>query len=81
MIEVLGYVASLFTVLSFLMKDFVRLRIMNVIACIMFIIYGCLIFSVPIMLVNSLVATINIFYIFNFNKKLIKWKKENRWGM
>ena len=68
MIEILGYIASLFTISSFLMKDVFKLRILNLIACIIFIIYGSLILSIPVILVNALVALVNIFYILKLNK-------------
>lgn len=63
-IELLGYIASLITVISFLMKDVKILRIVNLIACVMFVVYGLLINSYPLALVNLIVAFINIFYLF-----------------
>ena len=60
MIEIFGYLASLVTVASFLMKDVRGLRIVNLIACIMFVIYGVLISSYPIAAVNLIVALITI---------------------
>lgn len=63
-IELFGYIASLVTIISFLMKDVKILRIVNLIACVMFVIYGLLINSYPLALVNVIVAFINIFYLF-----------------
>jgi hypothetical protein len=63
MIDILGYMASLLTAISFLMKDVIKLRLINLISCIMFITYGLLIHSYPIVTVNSIVAIINIYYI------------------
>jgi hypothetical protein len=64
MIEIFGYLASLVTVASFLMKDVRGLRIVNLIACIMFVVYGMLISSYPIAAVNLIVAIINIAYLY-----------------
>jgi CHASE2 domain-containing sensor protein len=63
MVEIFGYLASLFTISSFLMKDIFKLRVLNLIACIMFIIYGFWIHAIPIIIVNTLVALVNIYYI------------------
>lgn len=68
MIEILGYIASLFTITSFLMRDVIKLRIVNVIACIMFIIYGFYTNTLPIVFVNLIVAIINLCYIIFKNK-------------
>lgn len=64
MINLLGYIASVFTVMSFLMKDVKKLRMINLLACSMFVVYGVVKEDYPIVLVNLIVASINIFYIF-----------------
>ncbi len=69
MIEALGYFASSLTVISFLMKDVYKLRIINLIACILFIIYGFLIISIPVVIVNVVVATIQVIYLIKNRKK------------
>lgn len=70
MIELLGYLASFMAIISFLMKDVVKLRIINLIACIMFIIYGCLIISIPVVIVNIAVALIQIIFLLKWYSKL-----------
>lgn len=74
MIETLGYLASLLAVISFLMKDVIKLRIINLTACILFIIYGLLIFSIPVVIVNAVVAVIQIIFI---SKWYLKHKTKN----
>jgi hypothetical protein len=74
MIEALGYFASSLTVISFLMKDVVKLRIVNLIACNLFIIYGCLILSIPVVIVNFVVAIIQIIFL---SKWYLKLKTKN----
>jgi uncharacterized protein with PQ loop repeat len=64
MIDILGYIASILAVISFLMKDVVKLRTINLIACMMFIVYGILTNTAPVVAVNSIVALIQIYYIF-----------------
>ena len=35
-----GYAASFFVVLSFMLKDITRIRIVNLVGCILFVLYG-----------------------------------------
>ena len=62
MISVIGYLATIFTVLSFTFKDILKLRIVSSIACILWIIYGIYKADFPITLVNTSVLSIHIYY-------------------
>ncbi|MDF2436257.1 MAG: hypothetical protein K0Q95_633 [Bacteroidota bacterium] len=61
--EVIGYIGSLGILLSFLMKDISRLRIVNTIGCAFFVFYGVLLNSVPVIATNSIIIVINIYYL------------------
>ncbi len=62
--EIIGYIASFVVLLSFLMKDMVKLRIVNSIGCGLFVVYGFLLQnSVPIILTNSVILLIHIYYL------------------
>ncbi|AZA55741.1 uroporphyrinogen decarboxylase [Chryseobacterium shandongense] len=67
----IGYSASLFIVLSFILKDVRKIRIVNMIGCICFVIYG--IFNGmlwPVIIPNGLICFIQIYYLlFDKNKK------------
>lgn len=63
LISLLGYTASLITILSFLMKDIKRLRIVNIIACVLFVIYGYLKLDPPIIIVNAAVIVVHLYYL------------------
>jgi len=60
-IEIFGYISMLVVLLSTMMKDIKRLRIVNSIACVMFIVYGLLLGAYPIVLMNVLVIIIHLF--------------------
>lgn len=60
-IEIYGYIAMIVCVISMLMKDIKWLRIINTISCLMFVIYGFILGAYPIVILNSLVISINIF--------------------
>ncbi len=67
-VEIIGYLAPAFLVLSFLFKDVTKLRLVNSVGCVFFIIYGLLISAYPVVIANSVVIGVNIYQIF-FNSK------------
>ena len=50
--------------ISVLMKDIKKLRMINTISCIMFVIYGVALGAYPIVIMNSLVIVINIWRLY-----------------
>jgi hypothetical protein len=80
MTELLGYAASIFVALSLVMVSLVKLRIINLIGCIFFVIYGSLIQAWPIVATNGFIVCVNIFYLVrmfrrdtsNFSYSLLK---------
>ncbi|MEA1850020.1 MULTISPECIES: uroporphyrinogen decarboxylase [Chryseobacterium] len=66
----IGYSASLFIVLSFILKDVRKIRIVNMIGCICFVIYG--IFNGmlwPVIIPNGLICFIQIYYLLSDKNK------------
>ncbi len=63
-IENIGYAASLGVLISFLMKDIKKLRIINTMGCCLFVWYGVLLnFSIPIIFTNVIIVFINSYYL------------------
>lgn len=62
-IEYIGYGASFFVLLSFVMKKITTLRMVNIVGCTLFIIYGALITSWPIIVTNVAIVLVNTFYL------------------
>lgn len=64
--EWIGYLAMTTVLISFLMKSIIKLRIVNSLGCLLFVVYGVLLnpLSVPIVLTNTVIFCINIYYIF-----------------
>ena len=63
--EWVGYIASFFLLLSFLMKQIKLLRIVNMIGCACFVLYGFMLnTSWPIIITNASILLINGFYLF-----------------
>lgn len=68
-IEIIGYLASAFVLLSFVMKEMTKLRILNSIGCGFFIVYGVLLFSWPIIITNAAIVCVNVFYLWKTARK------------
>lgn len=63
MIDFIGYAASFFVVLSFILKNITYIRLTNLVGCVLFVIYGIFIKSIPIILPNGLLIFIQLYYI------------------
>jgi len=61
MIEIWGYISMIVVLASMMMKDMKRLRITNSIACAMFVVYGLIHETYPIVIMNILVILINLY--------------------
>lgn len=71
--EVIGYLAMLTLLVSFLMKDVVKLRLINTLGCFVFVVYGFLLdISWPIVITNVSIMSINIYYLIQFRRKRIE---------
>ena len=68
MVELIGYLAAIFTVLSFTFKNILKLRIVSSIACSLWIIYGFYKQDYPIILVNLSVLVIHSYYFIKYKK-------------
>lgn len=68
--EYIGYLASLLVLVSFLMKNMVRLRWLNTLGCMVFIAYGLLLQSIPIIITNAAIVVINSYYLFYSRKNI-----------
>jgi hypothetical protein len=65
-----GYLASLFVLMSFLMKNIVTLRYVNSIGCLFFVAYGILLAtSWPIIITNVAIVCVNFYYLFISNER------------
>lgn len=62
MIEIIGYLATLFTILSFTFKDIFKRRVVSSTACCLWIIYGIYRHDTPIIIVNISVLLIHLYF-------------------
>lgn len=74
--EIVGYMATVFLVISFLPRNVRSIRIINFFACLVFVVYGVLLgLKWPIIISNGLIALIQLYHLF-FNKKNVLQHKQ-----
>ena len=62
--EWIGYLAMAVLLISFMMKNVTKLRIINSVGCGLFVIYGSLIAQYPVVITNVAIIIINFYYLF-----------------
>lgn len=67
MVEILGIIATLFVLAAFMLNDVKQIRIVDLIGAILFVVYGILIHSLSVSLLNGILIIIHLY-------KLIKRK-------
>ena len=68
--EIIGYLASIVVLISFVMKEVKRLRMVNIVGCSLFIAYGVLLdFSIPLIVTNLAIVVINLIYLIKLRKE------------
>lgn len=61
--EIVGIAGTLFVLLSFLMKDLKKVRIINIIGAILFVVYGILINAYSTWILNGVLIIIHIIFL------------------
>lgn len=61
MVVWIGYLASIFLAYSLVVTNAVKFRILNILGCLTFIVYGVFIPAIPVIVANGLLLVINIY--------------------
>lgn len=69
MLDLLGYAASALIAASLLMRSIVRLRVINLAGAATFSVYGFLIGSYPVGVLNALTASINVVQLYRLRRR------------
>lgn len=69
LVEWVGYLGSLILLLSYLMRSVNKLRIVGIIGCAVFLVYGWLDESWPVVITNAAIILINLYYLFFLKNK------------
>ena len=70
--ELIGHAASVVVLSSFLMKNMLKLRIVNMSGAVLFLAYGILIYSWPIITTNTIIFFIHVHYLVKRRLRLRK---------
>jgi hypothetical protein len=62
-LEMVGYLGSVVVAISLMMRSLVRLRIINGLGSLVFVIYGILIHAYPVAILNGFIVGIDAFYL------------------
>jgi hypothetical protein len=68
-IEIVGIVATLFVLASFLVNDLIKTRLINICGAILFVIYGINIGAFSTWLLNGVLVVVHIYYLIRGIKK------------
>jgi hypothetical protein len=68
-IEAIGFIGSLFAVLTYWMRDMVWLRVAAMLSCIFFIAYAALIGSYPLLVMELVLLPVNAWRLAELRKK------------
>lgn len=63
MINLVGYLASVLLAISLLVSNDLKFRWLNTFGCLAFVVYGIMLGAFPIILTNSILLLINLFYL------------------
>ncbi len=75
LIEILGYVSSVLILVSFMMKEPLKLRMVGLLGASLFCIYGFCIHSYPTAVMNLGVSLVNAYYLIKMRKEKEKEDK------
>lgn len=68
-IEIIGYISSVIVLISLSMKSLVKLRVLNAIGSIFFVVFAVLTFSYPTAFLNLGIVVIDIVYLVHLKKR------------
>lgn len=68
-IEWVGYAASLMIAISLLMTNVIKLRMLNTVGCLLFVIYGFIVGAYPVAVANLAIIFINLYHLYKLYDK------------
>lgn len=71
MIELIGVSGSVLVLISFLFSNEIKIRLVNIIGALLFVIYGLCIQALSVWLLNGILILIHLLFLFAGNKKWI----------
>lgn len=66
--EIIGYLGSAFVLLSFVLKDIKKIRLINIIGAVLFVVYGIYTKTWATAFMNSALVLVHIYYLIKMRK-------------
>lgn len=76
-VDVIGFVGTFLIAFSFFLKGIVQLRLVSLTGCIIYVFYGFLISSWPVMILNSIISLANSYYLLKEFRDRIKQRNKH----
>jgi hypothetical protein len=67
--QIIGYIGSVLVAVSLMMKNILHLRWINLIGASVFAFYGYVVDAYPVFLLNTFIAVVDLYYLYEMNKK------------
>jgi hypothetical protein len=67
--QIIGYIGSVLVAVSLMMKNILHLRWINLVGASVFAFYGFVVGAYPVFLLNSFIAVVDFYYLYEMNKK------------
>jgi hypothetical protein len=67
--QIIGYIGSVLVAVSLMMKNILHLRWINFIGATVFAFYGYVVDAYPVFLLNTFIAVVDLYYLYEMNKK------------
>ena len=77
--EIMGILAGLFVLGSFLMKGEIKIRFVNLLGAILFVTYGILIGSLSVSVINGALVIVQIYYLVKYQRSKKNEIKPHDW--
>ena len=68
-ISILGYLATVIVLISFILRGEIKIRIVNLIGAIVFVIYGIMLPDLPVVLLNGCLIAVHIWQFWRMRKE------------
>jgi len=68
--EIIGWLATGMTMLSYLFHKMIFLRIVNFVACVIWVIYGILTTTNPVIATNAIIGCIHLYWFYKNRDKI-----------
>ncbi len=62
-VEIIGILAGVIVLSSFLLKGEIKIRLLNIVGAVLFVVYGLLVKSLSVWLINFLLVIVHVIFI------------------